>query len=186
MSTITYMEAPLWDADSCLKIREMALETGTPWAPTVNDGQSKLDIRKTTGFTLPEETIQGPEYRKMMHDLISSCLASNVWNFRLYADNNLTTGVQILRYLPGDFYMKHTDWGSIHGTRKISLTMQLSDPSEYKGGGMVLYDGPDPLKANKTQGTATFFPSWTLHEVKPVMKGERWALVCWFNGPPYC
>ena len=35
---------------------------------------------------------------------------------------------------------------------------------------------------NQKQGTLVLFPSYTLHEVKPVTKGVRYSLVGWYEG----
>ena len=185
-TTVTCQETPLWDSDFCLQVREMALLNGKEWTPRVNDGETKIEVRKATTYQLPARTVQSALYHEIMDSLIDSVPANNIWDFEVYANNDLTAGAEFIRYQPGDFYRAHTDWGSVYGNRKISVTVQLSDPDEYRGGEMLIYNAPDPGKISQTQGTATFFPSWTLHEVKPVMKGERWALVCWFCGPPYC
>ena len=37
--------------------------------------------------------------------------------------------------------------------------------------------------APKTKGTIVFFQSNILHEVKPIKKGTRHALVSWVQGP---
>jgi PKHD-type hydroxylase len=38
---------------------------------------------------------------------------------------------------------------------------------------------------DKAQGTLILFPSYTLHEVMPVTKGERNSLVSWVTGKPF-
>jgi len=37
----------------------------------------------------------------------------------------------------------------------------------------------------KEQGTLILFPSYTLHEVKPITKGERNSLVSWVTGKQF-
>ena len=37
----------------------------------------------------------------------------------------------------------------------------------------------------KDQGALIAFPSYTLHEVMPVTKGERNSLVTWVTGKPF-
>ena len=37
----------------------------------------------------------------------------------------------------------------------------------------------------KEQGKLILFPSYVLHEVKPVTKGERYSLVAWITGPQF-
>lgn len=82
------------------------------------------------------------------------------------------------------FYTRHIDplvWNVPHN-RKLSISIQLSDPSEYEGGDLVLHFQNDPLIVEREKGMTTFFPSYTLHEVTPVTKGERYSLVAWVHG----
>lgn len=74
--------------------------------------------------------------------------------------------------------------------RKISFVLQLSDPSEYEGGELEIHEGfgqPPKLEQErmKTKGTLIAFPSYYLHRVTPVTKGERKSLVCWAEGPQF-
>lgn len=71
--------------------------------------------------------------------------------------------------------------------RKLSITVQLTDPSEYQGGEFLLGDveePPDPI-AIKTKGTVFIFPSYLQHTVRPVTFGTRRTLVAWFEGPQW-
>ena len=76
------------------------------------------------------------------------------------------------------------DGGTI---RKLSFTIQLSDPSEYEGGEVLIYDNNlhTPFEVSKQKGTVMAFPSYLLHEVKPVTKGIRKSLVVWVVGPAF-
>jgi PKHD-type hydroxylase len=65
------------------------------------------------------------------------------------------------------------------------LSVQLSDPSDYEGGDLLLHISADPKKAPKNQGQVILFPSHTLHEVTPVTKGIRYSLVAWVTGPKF-
>lgn len=86
----------------------------------------------------------------------------------------------------GGFYDKHIDqMMSGHGHRKLSFTIQLCDEESYEGGNLNLWLKNDPDVAPRTQGTMTLFPSYTLHEVEPVTKGSRYALVGWVWGPRF-
>jgi PKHD-type hydroxylase len=48
-----------------------------------------------------------------------------------------------------------------------------------------LYETEKPIILPKEQGKLIAFPSYTLHEVKPVTKGERYSLVAWITGPQF-
>lgn len=69
--------------------------------------------------------------------------------------------------------------------RKLSLVLQLSDPSEYEGGDLELMTSLEPTKIKKEKGFICLFPSWTLHRVTPVTKGIRRTLVVWVAGPKF-
>ena len=71
--------------------------------------------------------------------------------------------------------------------RKLSISIQLTNPEEYEGGELKLYDGDDEegIVMDKTQGTLIIFPSYVLHEVMPMNKGERNSLVTWITGKQF-
>ena len=68
--------------------------------------------------------------------------------------------------------------------RKLSLTLQLSDPKDYEGGEFEFESGIDELPEEyREKGTILIFPSFYKHQVKPVTKGTRHSLVTWVEGP---
>jgi PKHD-type hydroxylase len=81
----------------------------------------------------------------------------------------------------------HFDWHVDHGVqppRKLSLTLQLSDPSRYEGG-VLEFNGGNIVCAPKNRGAAIAFPSYTVHRVTPVTAGIRKAIVAWITGPDF-
>ena len=48
-----------------------------------------------------------------------------------------------------------------------------------------LYEDDKGILMDKKQGTLIMFPSYMLHEVKPVTKGERITLTYWMVGPKF-
>lgn len=87
-------------------------------------------------------------------------------------------------YGGGGHYDWHTDVGPGMANRKISVVVQLSDPSEYTGGDLNLNGGSGIIAAPKEKNTVIIFPSFVLHRVTPVMTGKRTSLVTWIAGPP--
>jgi PKHD-type hydroxylase len=81
-------------------------------------------------------------------------------------------------------YTWHQDFGG-EISRKLSMVLQLSDPSEYEGGELQLLTGKEPTTIQKQRGLITVFPAWTLHQVTPVTKGTRQTLVAWISGPSF-
>ncbi len=101
--------------------------------------------------------------------------------------NGFDQGLQLTRYSSEDeqHYDWHIDRGMGTGNRKLSLTLQLSDPDDYEGGELQLRFGKEPMTVSKERGKITFFPSYTMHRVTPVTKGTRYSLVAWVSGPAF-
>jgi len=98
----------------------------------------------------------------------------------------MVEGLQFTKYeAPGGYYGKHVDAAGTVPVRKLSFTLQLSDPNEYEGGDLCLYFNDEPIRVNRKQGFVAVFPSWALHEVEPVTKGTRYSLVVWITGAAF-
>lgn len=87
----------------------------------------------------------------------------------------------------GDFFDWHSDRGraGFARVRKLSISVQLSDPADYEGGALELNPGGTIAEAPRTIGTATIFAANVLHRVSPATKGRRHALTAWFHGPHF-
>jgi PKHD-type hydroxylase len=81
-------------------------------------------------------------------------------------------------------YGWHQDYGA-KVSRKLSLTVQLTDPSEYEGGNLQIMTTGTPVNARKLRGLIVAFPSYVLHQVTPVTQGSRQSLVAWVSGPAF-
>lgn len=81
-------------------------------------------------------------------------------------------------------YGWHLDYGG-KVSRKLSLTVQLTDPSEYEGGNLQIMTTGNPVSVRKQRGLITAFPSYILHQVTPVTQGSRQSLVAWISGPAF-
>jgi len=110
-------------------------------------------------------------------------LNERFFNFDLFGINE---GFPFTNYqAPSVKYGKHVDRGMNLPVRKLSISIQLTDPKEYKGGELYLYNNDKGVSMDKAQGTLIMFPSYTLHEVMPVTKGERNSLVTWVTGKQF-
>lgn len=67
--------------------------------------------------------------------------------------------------------------------RKLSFSLQLSDPSEYEGGELQFLDAGKLFTAPQERGKLIIFDSRTLHRVRKVKSGVRKSLVGWVVGP---
>jgi PKHD-type hydroxylase len=81
-------------------------------------------------------------------------------------------------------YGWHLDYGA-DVSRKLSMVVQLTDPSEYEGGNLQILTNGEPVNIRKQRGLIAVFPSYVLHQVTPVTQGSRQSLVSWVSGPAF-
>jgi PKHD-type hydroxylase len=81
-------------------------------------------------------------------------------------------------------YGWHQDYGG-GVSRKLSMAVQLTDPSEYDGGNLQVLTTGEPVNVRKQRGLIAVFPSYVLHQVTPVTQGSRQSLVAWVSGPAF-
>lgn len=68
--------------------------------------------------------------------------------------------------------------------RKLSFTLQLSDPTDYRGGEVEFLDNRNKrFLAPKQRGTMIVFDSRTRHRVRKIKSGIRKSIVGWVVGP---
>lgn len=92
--------------------------------------------------------------------------------------------VGIKRYRAGQEHVEHQDLHAFGGQlRKVAASIQLSQPSEYEGGDLRIRFAHHDLAAPREAGTLIVMPSWTVHRVTPVTRGERWVCLVVADGP---
>ena len=76
--------------------------------------------------------------------------------------------------------------------RKLSMTVNLTNPNNYAGGNLKFDLGAHAGKKRfkvceeiRPQGSIIIFPSFTYHCVTPVTRGTRYSLVLWSLGKPW-
>jgi PKHD-type hydroxylase len=84
------------------------------------------------------------------------------------------------RYVPGMCYGLHVDNAFMGDVRiDLSLTLFLSDPSDYDGGELVLESSIGTRAVKLPAGSAVLYPTGALHQVALVTRGQRLAAVTW-------
>ena len=135
-----------------------------------------------------------------IHPFIHQANRDANWNFEW----SFSESCQFTKYKKGQYYDWHCDsWDKPydkpntpdHGKiRKLSVTVTLSDPKDYKGGELEFdFRNMDPDKPKKTikcteilpKGSLVVFPSFVWHRVKPITSGTRYSLVVWHLGKPF-
>lgn len=86
------------------------------------------------------------------------------------------------KYAEGMTYGAHADsaFMSFSGQllrSDVSCTIFISDPDTYQGGELTIYLGTEAIRVRGKPGGAVFYPSTTLHEVRPVTSGERLVMI---------
>ena len=124
-----------------------------------------------------------------MYRIIETAMNRINGNHSGYEGMVITEPAQFTEYPKGGFYDWHMDAESNcqyqPPVRKISMTILLSAPNEFKGGDLeFMNEGNKPPK-QLIQGQAIFFCSLIRHRVAKVKKGVRRSLVMWFGGPPF-
>jgi len=108
-----------------------------------------------------------------------------LWNFDI---THMGENIQYTEY--DAEYEGHYDWHldigpGVSSRRKISISIQLSDPEEYEGGDLQFSYKRDIVTAPKNKGSVVLFPSFFLHRIVPVTRGKRRCLVLWVSGIPF-
>jgi len=141
---------------------------------------------------------------KEIHPFVHEANKNANWNFKW----DHSEQCQFTKYKLNQYYDWHCDsWDkpydkpnspSEHGKiRKLSMTCQLTDGSEYSGGELEFdFRNYSPNMRDESKhriqckeilpkGSIVVFPSFLWHRVKPVTKGERYSLVVWNLGYPF-
>lgn len=86
------------------------------------------------------------------------------------------------RYTPGMSYGTHMDNALMGEMRSdLSLTLFLSDPSDYDGGELVIDFSTGERSIKLPAGSAVLYPTTALHRVAEVTRGQRLAAVTWMR-----
>jgi PKHD-type hydroxylase len=124
-----------------------------------------------------------------LHDkLMSMAIEANnsLWHFDLIS---VDEHIQYTEYHDNaeGHYTWHQDIGEGNASkRKVSITVQLSDPEEYEGGDLEMWQGGKAVvKSERGAGVVFIFPSYMMHRVTKVTKGTRRSFVLWVGGQHY-
>lgn len=143
--------------------------------------EARSEIRKSNIKWLPYEDRWVWVYDRITNQIIEANNA--LWHFDLHSFDP----IQFTEYRGrGGHYDWHVDIGPAPiNHRKVSVVIQLSDPSTYKGGELELCFGNGFFSVPRRKGAVAIFPSFTLHRVTPLTSGLRRTLVVWAGGDHY-
>lgn len=89
----------------------------------------------------------------------------------------------------GSKYNQHIDCflgeKNVGMMRKLSLSLLLSDPEKDFDGGKLEVSTSEFHDMKQKKGTIVLFPSFILHRVTPITRGNRKSIVVWVLGPKF-
>lgn len=146
----------------------------------LHEDYAKIRITRT-GWIKP-----GPE-TKWIYDRLQAVIRSlngRVWEFDItgFSEHFQYT---VYQGSEGGHYGWHVDQGGGGERRKLSLSLQLSDPASYDGCDLEFHAANYIQSAPRSRGTVIGFPSYVLHRVTPITRGVRKAVVAWITGPKF-
>lgn len=142
---------------------------------------------------------------KEIHPYVHKANQMAGWNFEW----DFSESCQFTKYKEGQYYDWHCDsWNKPYQRkdknspdngkiRKLSMTCQLTDGSEYSGGELEFdFRNYEPYQRDEAKhlrkateilpkGSIIVFPSFLWHRVKPITRGTRYSLVLWHLGYPF-
>ena len=152
-------------------------------ATTTSYGEVRDQIRVTRTAWLEPKPEARWIYDRMQRAVRS--LNDRVYQFDLsgFSENFQYT---VYRSSEGGHYDWHVDQGAVLKTRrKLSISLQLSDPAQYDGCDLQFSGGNKTANAPRDRGMIIAFPSYVLHRVTPCTRGTRKAVVAWTTGPQF-
>lgn len=179
--------------EQCDKIVETILHRPAADAEVgLNNGSIDASIRKSKiRFVNKNDLELGKPFEPLFDELWKLAIIANDSWFNIHISK--LDYLQIAEYdsaYKGEYKTHHDIFymnNDPHYHRKLSCIIQLSDPTEYKGGDLNFVDVSQHPNSDdlRQQGTVIFFPSFVRHAALPVEEGKRYSIAAWFDGPKW-
>jgi len=114
-----------------------------------------------------------------LSDSLKTMLLNKIgkWNIQ-----GLLSTARINKYETGNYFKKHVDKTKrLYSDRLKTLIINLSNPSDFGGGGLTLYHGTEQTVMNTTRGNVIIFDSDIKHEAHTVTSGVRYTFTTWLT-----
>jgi PKHD-type hydroxylase len=174
---------PMFTVDQCNEI----ISTSGNWVEgTVQKFNTSMTDQKHRSVEISKKNL--PE--EVLEYIFEKIFHINKFSFRYHLEGYEPHDLpRVFKYSAdrGDHYVWHRDTLSVpnkDSERKLSFSIQLSDPNSYKGGDLeFMPDMPGIFK--RAQGNICIFPSFLTHRVSPMTEGVRHVIVGWIHGPGF-
>lgn len=103
-----------------------------------------------------------------------------------YNVKSVPTSMTVVRYDVGQYFKNHIDSGIGHEDRLKTISIQLSDMSDYNGGDLLIWESDENGNSwaycvSRELGNMTIFDSELNHEAVSIERGTRYILVFWLK-----
>tara|TARA_R110001592_G_scaffold52138_4_gene159757 strand:- start:219 stop:1424 length:1206 start_codon:yes stop_codon:yes gene_type:complete len=165
--------------EECESVKDIAKKHYSEKATVGTGGAYSGQIREVNSYSIP----MVPEYMWIFERIAKAIAEVNAEKYKFNLVG-IIHSLELLHY--SDETKCHYNWHMDSGpgtstTRKLSVSVQLSDENDYEGGELLINNG-NVLPASFEQGSINIFPSYLQHTVTEVTKGNRWAIVIWIHG----
>lgn len=172
----------VFSKEECEKIIEYGLQSEISNS-LINSSVEDTKIRNGKCSWLSPSKEHEWIYRRLVDSI--TFMNTELWQFDLLYLETLQFTIYENK---GHRYKQHLDIlkSKASDYRKLSFSLQLSEDISYKGSNLLIYNGDNVIKpASRIQGNINYFPSYILHEVTPLLEGNRYCLVGWVCGPKF-
>ncbi|MGI9423575.1 MAG: 2OG-Fe(II) oxygenase [Hyphomicrobiaceae bacterium] len=175
--------ANVFSPDECRQVVAVANAGQFDQSALVGGRQAGLLRRARTSW-LDETTNASWIFGRMLH----ACAEVNRHHFDFQLEE-FAERMQVSRYSAeqADFFDWHVDVGDgpTAMRRKLTIVVQLSESDSYEGGNLESNANGSVRTCSREIGAALVLPSFVLHRVSPMIKGNRFSLTLWSHGPAF-
>lgn len=166
----------IFTQDEC---NEIIANAGTDWVDGEAVNDTAYSVRQVKISTLPLSASLIEKIKDVVFGANEFFFKFKIGGFVEYDPP------QVFRY---DNNVGHYNWHNDLGpngmiSRKLSFSIQLSEPTAYTGGQLEFL--PSFGKPEIEQGSIIVFPSYLTHRVTPMLSGTRYVIVGWIHGHPF-
>ena len=170
---------PLLEADESATVLA-DLKANHEWEPATVRGQAKPEhqapkVRSATVSSLEAQSEHSLLFRGRIQSFVRPLIRKR-WN----RDIMHHSSIQLVKYVPGDFYVAHRDSGRQFDNRYFTVVCYLNDG--FKGGGT--YFPSSDFTVQPEAGKAVVFPSDYLHRADKLIEGVKYIAVIWMLDTP--
>ncbi|HEY0484022.1 MAG TPA: 2OG-Fe(II) oxygenase [Kofleriaceae bacterium] len=198
---------PAWFARAGLLVRPGFLDRAT--CARLRDAAASAPMDKATVFRGARNGVLAEDVRRTLCSFLppgdQDAILHRLRELAPEAAAHFATGIediegpQLLVYRRGDFFRPHQDTATAPDTpsfirrRRIAVVVFLNAqaprprPGDHCGGALLFYrlapDDPDTWRVGlrPEEGLLVAFRADVLHEVLPVLDGERYSMVAWLS-----